>query len=128
MGRGRVQLNLPESATLEKVDVPLDGLSQAMRGLVQNALDADPSDRPVFVVVAREGDAWVWKIRDQGQGMTPEQISRVSEPFFTTKPPGKGMGLGVFLAKNVLRRIGGSVEFDSTVGQGTCVTVSLPCN
>ncbi len=126
IGRGRVQLNLPESASTEKINVPLDGLSQAMRGLVQNALDADPSDRPVMVNVIRESNHWKWEICDRGQGMSPEELSRVSEPFYTTKPPGKGMGLGVFLAKNVLRRIGGEVAFKSTVKQGTCVSVILP--
>ena len=125
-GRGRVQLTMTQSASTEKLNVPLVGLSQAMRGLVQNAIDADPSDRPVFVDVVREADVWKWKIRDQGQGMSPQQLSRVSEPFYTTKPPGQGMGLGVFLAKNVLRRLGGTVEIESTVGQGTCVTVWLP--
>ncbi|MFT5301354.1 MAG: two-component system sensor histidine kinase RegB [Mariniblastus sp.] len=126
IGQGRVQLVLPDSATLETLAVPLDGLSQAMRGLVQNALDADPTDRAVFVRVTRHKDAWIWKIRDQGAGMNREQLSRVNEPFFTTKPPGQGMGLGVFLAENVLRRIGGTVSFESTVGKGTCVTMLLP--
>jgi len=126
IGRGRVQLNLPESASTEKLDVPLDGLSQAMRGLVQNAIDADPTDRAVVVNVIREPANWRWEIRDQGQGMSPEQLSRVSEPFYTTKAPGKGMGLGVFLAKNVLRRIGGKIEIQSTVDEGTCVSVLLP--
>jgi two-component system sensor histidine kinase RegB len=126
IGRDRVRLNMPESAKSETIDVPLVGLSQAMRGLVQNAIDADPSERPVFIEVACESDVWTWKIRDQGQGMTPQQLSRVSEPFYTTKPPGKGMGLGVFLARNVLRRLGGSIEIESTLDQGTCVTVLLP--
>lgn len=126
LGRGRVQLTMPDSAHTEKLHVPLVGLSQAMRGLVQNAIDADPSDRSIFVDVSCETNAWKWKIRDQGQGMSPHQLSRVSEPFYTTKPPGKGMGLGVFLAKNVLRRLGGSIDIESKVGQGTCVTVLLP--
>jgi two-component system sensor histidine kinase RegB len=126
IGRGRVRLNLPESASTEKLDVPLDGLSQAMRGLVQNAIDADTTDRAVVVNVIRERDHWKWEIRDQGQGMSPEQLSRVSEPFYTTKPPGQGMGLGVFLAKNVLRRIGGEIEIQSTLDRGTCVSVILP--
>lgn len=126
MGRGRVQISLPKSAESETLDVPLVGLSQAMRGIVQNALDADPSDRAVTVDVVREDDVWNWKIRDQGPGMSSEQLSRVSEPFYTTKSPGQGMGLGVFLAKNVLRRIGGEITFESEVGKGTCVTVSLP--
>ncbi len=135
IGQGRVQLKLPENAKSEQLNVPLVGLSQAMRGLVQNAIDADPTDRPIYVEVSKEaaqgkGSAgtsnWVWRIRDQGQGMSAEQLSRVSEPFYTTKPPGKGMGLGVFLARNVLRRLGGTIEIDSVIDQGTCVTVLLP--
>ena len=126
LGRGRVQLHLARGADQETVDVPLDGLSQALRGLVQNALDADPSDRPVNIDVDRDGNFWQWKIKDRGIGMTETELNRVSEPFFTTKPPGKGMGLGVFLAKNVLKKLGGSIRFDSKKGQGTCVTVKLP--
>lgn len=128
IGQGRVQLQLPGDAEQQSIRVPLDGLSQAIRGLVQNALDADPSDRPVNIEVDRDDQFWNWRIKDRGQGMTAEQLNRVSEPFFTTKPTGKGMGLGVFLAKNVLKRLGGSVGFDSKLGQGTCVTVKLPVN
>ena len=58
--------------------------------------------------------------------MTTEQLSRISEPFFTTKAPGKGMGLGVFLAQNVIRRLEGSIEFASRPGQGTTATIWLP--
>jgi len=127
IGRGRVQLELPsENPDQQFVNVPLDGLSQALRGLVQNALDADPSDRPVKIVIERESNFWCWQIKDRGAGMTAEHLERVSEPFFTTKPPGKGMGLGVFLAKNVIQRLGGSIEFQSVAGEGTTVMVRLP--
>ncbi len=126
IGRGRVQLHLPENADQQTIRVPLDGLSQAIRGLVQNALDADPSDRQINIEVDRDDQFWSWRIRDRGRGMTADQLNRVSEPFFTTKPAGKGMGLGVFLAKNVLKRLGGSLRFESQPGQGTCVTVNLP--
>lgn len=129
---GRVQASLPADSDNQSIFVPLDGLSQALRCLIQNAIDADPSDRPVLVNIAREptpsGDVWKWEIRDQGIGMSTEQLDRVSEPFFTTKPPGKGMGLGVFLAQNVITRLDGSLQFDSTLGQGTCVTIRLPAD
>ena len=125
-GRGRVQLILPDASHTENLNIPLIGLSQAMRGLVQNALDADRSDRSVKVFIERLDQKWQWKIRDQGPGMSTEELSRVSEPFYTTKAPGEGMGLGVFLAKNVIRRLGGTVEFESASGEGTCVTVCLP--
>ena len=125
-GQGRVQLILPAAAHTENLNIPLIGLSQAMRGLVQNALDADRSDRSIKVAVERLDKKWKWEIRDQGTGMSAQELSRVSEPFYTTKPPGEGMGLGVFLAKNVIRRLGGTVQFESASGEGTCVTVCLP--
>lgn len=125
MGGQRVTLNFPEAAKTETLNVPLAGLSQAMRGLVKNALDSDPDEGPVTVDISQQSNGWSWKIRDQGRGMSANQMERVSEPFYTTKPPGKGMGLGVFLAMNVVRRLGGSVEFESKVGEGTCVTVWL---
>ena len=121
----RVTLTVPEPAKTETLNVPLAGLSQAMRGLVQNAIDSDPNDGPVTVDIVQQSSGWQWKIQDQGQGMTADQLERVSEPFYTTKAPGKGMGLGVFLAMNVVRRLGGSVEFESAIGKGTCVTVTL---
>jgi two-component system sensor histidine kinase RegB len=126
IGQGRIQLMLPPNANSSQIHVPLDGLSQALRGLIQNALDADPSDRPVRIEVEKVDRWWQWKIRDRGVGMTAAELNRVSEPFFTTKPPGKGMGLGVFLAKNVIERLEGTLEFQSVEGQGTSVIVRLP--
>jgi two-component system sensor histidine kinase RegB len=128
MGRGRVQLELPEDADQDFIDVPLDGLSQAIRGLVQNALDADPSDRPIKIQIDRVDEFWCWRIKDRGRGMSAIELERICEPFFTTKPPGKGMGLGVFLANNVVHRLGGFLTFESKLGQGTCVVVNLPVN
>lgn len=126
IGRGRVQLDLPDDADKSFVNVPLDGLSQALRGLVQNAIDADQSDRPVRVALRSKTKDWSFEVTDTGPGMPPEILDRVSEPFFTTKPPGKGMGLGVFLAKNVIKRLHGSIEFESQPGQGTLVKVVVP--
>ena len=126
IGRGRVHLDLLPSDHPQLVSVPIDGLSQAIRGLVQNALDADKSDRPVNVKIRSRNGQWCWEIVDRGSGMAPAVLERVSEPFFTTKPPGKGMGLGVFLAKNVVKRLGGTVIHSSVEKVGTTVTILLP--
>lgn len=109
------------------VPIPLVGLSQALRGLIQNALDASTESQRVFVEI-RPGSENGWRItiRDQGQGMSPETARRAGQPFFTTKPPGKGMGLGVFLADNLIRRLGGKMEIRSAVDSGTSVTIQLP--
>ena len=83
--------------------------------------------------IRRTDENWRWEIIDRGPGMPPEVLERVSEPFFTTKSPGKGMGLGVFLAKNVVRRLGGTVSYRSNeasggLNTGTTVTILLPNN
>ena len=109
------------------VEVPLDALSQAIRGLIKNAIDADESGKSVRLEVLQRGEKAEIEITDWGPGMPDEILQRVSEPFFTTKSPGKGMGLGVFLAINVLRSVDGDVVYRSKPGQGTTATVSFRC-
>ena len=58
--------------------------------------------------------------------MSPEILERASEPFFTTRTTGEGMGLGLFLAHNVASTLGGKVEIESSEGVGTKVTFCLP--
>ena len=113
-------------AAKETIRAPLVVLSQAVRGLVQNALDADVTNRGVDIELKGFASHWLWEIYDQGEGMSPNVLKRVSEPFFTTKPTGKGMGLGVFLARNVIERLEGSIDFQSSPEAGTRVTIRLP--
>jgi signal transduction histidine kinase/CheY-like chemotaxis protein len=65
-------------------------------------------------------------VEDTGSGMDQAVLARVTEPFFTTKAPGKGTGLGLAMAKGFVEQSGGSLSIDSTVGQGTRITLWLP--
>jgi two-component system sensor histidine kinase RegB len=65
-------------------------------------------------------------ILDRGAGIPSEIMERMGEPFFTTKAPGRGMGLGLFLARAVIEGVGGTLEIDSAQGGGTEVRVALP--
>ena len=65
-------------------------------------------------------------VTDTGQGMTPDVVRRVVEPFFTTKPVGKGTGLGMSMVYGLMKQHGGWVEIESTVGVGTTVTLGFP--
>jgi len=80
----------------------------------------------VMITVHSEDGALELAIRDRGAGMPSEILARIGEPFFTTKPPGRGMGLGLFLARAVVEAVGGRLEIESEAGQGTCVRVRLP--
>ena len=123
----RVQVSLPTDAATWKVKVPVDALSQAIRGLIKNAIDADDSGKSIRLHVLQKGDKAQVQITDWGSGMPEEVLQRISEPFFTTKSPGKGMGLGVFLAINVLKSVDGDVEYHSVPSQGTTATVTFRC-
>lgn len=117
------------------VRLPLQSVAQAIRGVVRNALDASPRDRLVELSAhiersgspARNPEKWLrLTIRDQGTGMDAETITRATDPFFTTKEPGRGMGLGLFLTKSVVDRLGGRLTIDSQPNHGTTVLIELP--
>ena len=79
-----------------------------------------------MISVRRYASTIELEIRDRGAGMPDEILARIGEPFFTTKPPGRGMGLGLFLARAVLEAVGGGLDIESVTGTGTCVRVTLP--
>jgi len=124
--RERVSVKFEEGIADETICLPLDGAAQTLRGVLQNAIDA--SDEQSQVLLDVRDDTAMWRIAtiDQGAGMSEETLARAEEPFFTTKEPGQGMGLGLFLAHSVVERLGGSVEIESTLGRGTTVVLFLP--
>ncbi|HEY6879962.1 MAG TPA: ATP-binding protein, partial [Polyangiales bacterium] len=119
--RERVAIALVQDSTLR---VPTTVLARALRGLVRNALQASSGE--VTLRVEERADEVMIDIRDHGVGMAPEVLANVGEPFFTTKPTGQGMGLGVFLARALCDRLGGRLELSSVLGEGTTVRVVLP--
>jgi len=114
--------------------LPKQALSQALRNLLQNGLDASMPTQSVDLQVSLEKQVgqrkpsvvWQLTITDQGTGMTDEVRRRVGEPFFTTKEVGQGMGLGVFLTRNVIRGLGGELAFEPSSVGGTICRVTLP--
>jgi two-component system sensor histidine kinase RegB len=115
----------PEDA--ESCVVPVRAAIEALAALVKNALDASPHNKPVMLQARSLGNGGVrFEVHDDGCGMTPEILERVAEPFFTTKAPGQGMGLGAFLAHLFAQTLGGSLWFDSEPGQGCNASLELP--
>jgi two-component system sensor histidine kinase RegB len=108
------------------LQVPARALAEAIRGVLKNAQDASPAGADVALVVRRTGDAIDFSVADRGPGMPRAVLDRVGEPFFTTKPLGRGMGLGLFLARTIVERVGGSLRLESIVGRGTTAIVRVP--
>jgi two-component system sensor histidine kinase RegB len=122
----RVRLDSAGGAAAAKMVLPPRIVVQALRSIVSNAQDASPPDREVLVAATRRGATVTIEVIDRGAGMSAEVLARAGEPFFTTKEPGRGMGLGLFLSRAVVESVGGSLRIDSQPGQGTCVTITLP--
>ncbi len=105
---------------------PPRAITQALRGVIDNARHAAPSDGSVLLRVRVDTNGCRFEVHDDGPGMPPDVLSRAGEPFFTTKPPGEGMGLGLFLARAVFERLGGALELSSALGRGTTTALVLP--
>lgn len=102
---------------------------QVLVNLLLNALDAvEAVEGTSRIAVGRAlcNEAVHIIVEDNGVGMAPEQIERAFEPFYTTKPPHRGTGLGLAVSYRLIQRQGGDISIESTLGEGTRVTVSLP--
>lgn len=120
----------PVQVALDDADailrLPPHAVAQALRSLITNAQDASPDAEPVQLRARRVDHAVELEVSDRGRGMDAPLLARAGEPFFTTKPPGSGMGLGLFLSRAVVERLGGAFAIDSAPERGTRVTVRLP--
>lgn len=101
-------------------------LSQVIINLLNNAADALAGAGSITVRTQQKANLSLLEIIDRGQGIAPENLQRVMEPFFTTKPAGRGTGLGLSLSQALIQGWGGTIEIQSVVGQGTRVAVCLP--
>ena len=105
-------------------------LQAAIAHLLTNARDATPPGSIVVAELSRveraAGPACRIAVTDRGEGMTPDVARQAVEPFFTTRAPGHGLGLGLTIARMVAESHGGYLEVDSRVGTGTTVSISLP--
>lgn len=103
------------------------GLRQVCMNLLVNAHQAVDSDGRVEVGTETEDDAMVTvTVRDSGPGIAPDMIDRIWDPFFTTKEVGKGVGLGLALTYDIVKRHGGKIQVESRLGEGSLFTVTLP--
>ena len=124
----RVEIDIDPATHCVQSD--LNQLELAVLNLVINARDATPAGGTIRIeavsrTVGDKGEVLI-RVIDQGEGMTDEVKRRAIEPFYSTKEPGKGTGLGLAQVFAVMQQSGGTVEIDSAVGEGTTITMCLP--
>jgi two-component system sensor histidine kinase RegB len=106
------------------VNVPRSAVLQVAANLLRNALAAGGGDVSLSIETGPAGLRM--ELRDDGPGMAPEVLTRVGEPFFSTKAPGSGLGLGVFIARSLCEQMGGRLTLESSPGRGTTARVDVP--
>lgn len=114
------------AAPLERRQLRLfpNALREALTPIIDNARQS-AGEAGVRVSASLRGERLAIQVIDTGPGMSPDVLAKATEPFFTTKPAGTGMGLGLFLARAVIERMGGSLSIETSPGEGCCVTVLL---
>jgi signal transduction histidine kinase len=103
-------------------------LNQVLSNLIQNAIEAAPADGSgrVEIIGSSEAELLSLSVRDNGPGISADNLSKIFNAFFTTKDTGAGMGLGLTIAQRVARALGGSISVQSELGRGTAFTLRVP--
>jgi two-component system sensor histidine kinase RegB len=122
------QIEVEPSVLRARARLPLRAFEQAIANLLDNAAEATGgrAAREVRVQLLRAQGELHLTIADNGVGVPEALLRRIGEPFFTTKEPGRGTGLGLYLARHVVEREGGEMSVESTEGKGTRVTLTVP--
>jgi signal transduction histidine kinase len=116
---------------LPAVTAVSDHLMQILMNLLINAADAFDGvtarvDCVIRVATAVVGDEVHLTVTDNGRGMTPDVLAKAFEESFSTKPAGHGRGIGLFVCRGLIERLGGRIELASVPGEGTTATVRIP--
>lgn len=103
-----------------------DQLRQALVNLVTNAVQAMNGRGTLTLTTAVAGKTVSTTIADSGPGISKQHLSKVFDPFFTTKGQGEGSGLGLTVARRLIRKCGGNIRLESHEGEGTICSITLP--
>jgi len=99
---------------------------QVLINLLTNAVYATDRGGAITVTIQPADGGTAVAVRDTGQGIPKENLTRIFEPFFSTKPPGEGTGLGLFVTRSIIEKLGGHIHVESELGNGTTFRFILP--
>jgi PAS domain S-box-containing protein len=108
-----------------KINGDQNQVKQVLVNIIKNGIEAMPSGGPITIGLDLEGKDHIRiKVKDQGKGIPKDRLAKLGEPFYTTKE--KGTGLGLMVSSRIVETHRGTIQFDSTTGEGTTVTLIFP--
>ena len=111
---------------LSKIKVNREELQQVFINLINNAIDAMDGSGKISIRTFEKDNNILVRIADTGKGISPENLKKIYDPFFTTKEVGKGTGLGLFVVHQIVKRYHGDIDAESHFGKGTCIILKFP--
>jgi two-component system, NtrC family, sensor kinase len=124
--KAQIHIDLELDRSVPAVKGNAGKLQQVFLNLVLNAKDAMEGGGVLTIRSRQDKDSIRIEVRDTGQGIAPENLQRIYDPFFTTKVARKGTGLGLSVTYGIVQEHGGSIEVRSQVGQGTTFVLDFP--
>jgi PAS domain S-box-containing protein len=121
-----VRIGVETSPKIPSVEVDADQMEQVFMNLAMNALQAMPEGGDLRIALAGSPTGVEIRFEDTGTGIDPALMDKIFDPFFSTKPVGKGTGLGLAVTQSIIRDHGGEIQVESRVSQGTIFSVFLP--
>lgn len=120
-----IRLNLPEKVVVETNG---DLLKQALNNLVSNAVKYSDGNGEVVIDCDEDKDTCIISVKDQGRGIPPDELHKLSNGFYRASNSGgvSGNGLGLFIVRQFLEHLNGKLELASELNLGTCATIRLP--
>jgi two-component system NtrC family sensor kinase len=122
----KVKIDLRLAENLPPIMGNANYLQQVFLNFLLNARDAMPHGGTITIETELKGFNILVRFADTGTGIEPQHVSKIFNPFFTTKGEGKGTGLGLSICKTIVAQHRGEIQVQSAVGKGTTFTVVLP--
>ncbi|MBI4583532.1 MAG: sensor histidine kinase [Planctomycetes bacterium] len=122
--QGQISIDLKVEDDLPPVAASLHQLQQVFLNLLLNAIQATPPGGVIILRAHRQDDVVECVVKDNGRGIPPENLPRLFDPFFTTRPGGTGLGLAI--SHRIIEGCRGRISVESSPGQGAAFTVTLP--
>ena len=122
-----ITIHLQLTPDLPPLLASADHLQSVWLNLLLNAIDSlDKSPQTISISSGKSGSEMQVSVRDNGKGISPEHLPLIFEPFYTTKAPGRGTGLGLSVSRRIIQQHGGSIWVESQPGEGSAFIVTLP--
>ena len=111
-----------------RIVINQESLKHILINLISNAIDAIDENGKIVVKAQVEEDKFLLECIDTGVGISKEDLDRIFNPFYTTKAPGKGTGLGLYIVYNEVKKLKGDISVESQVGKGARFSIMIPIN